>query len=222
LDAARRSLIDAYTNQALMQKHKGQTAAEESSWARVAEQQAKRVADFPDQPDRSADLARTLYTLAGLRMDQPTQSMANFREAYDAQRTAFRQAPNRTDLQANLGLYGAALVEALTNSGDHAGAFKAAHIIVADMPSNWSGLPKVAGNLSQCLRAARSDTSINDEQRSKVVTQYGAEALGVLRRAVSGGFKESALLESAPELAALRESPEFKEEFAKLLESIRR
>jgi hypothetical protein len=150
------------------------------------------------------------------------QALANLREAYDAQKSAYARAPNRTDLQANLGLYGTVLVEALANSGDHAGAFKAAHLVVADMPPNWSGLPKIAGNLSQCLRAARADSSLSDEQRSKIVTQYGAEALGVLRRAIAGGFKESAMLESAPELAALRESPEFKEEFAKLVESIRR
>jgi tetratricopeptide (TPR) repeat protein len=217
LDSARKSLIDAYINQAYLMKHLGRSGEEEAAWMRVADLQAKRAADFPDRPDPSADWARSLYTLAGLRMERPALALSALRAAYDRQKTAFGLAPQRADLLANLGLFGAALVEALTNLGDHAAACEAAHRIVADLPPNWAGLPKIAGLLSQCLRTARDDKKLSAAEREKAVTQCGAEALAILRRAVSGGYRDAAALQSMPELAALRDSAEFKAEFARLI-----
>ena len=152
LDSARKSLIDAYLNQAEMMKHLKRTGEEETAWAHAVKLQAKRAADFPDRPDLAADTARTQYTLAALRVDKPPVALATLRDAYDWQARAVKMAPQRADLIANLGLYGSSLVEALSNLGDHAAAAKAAERVVADMPQNWTGLPKIAGFLSQCLR----------------------------------------------------------------------
>jgi tetratricopeptide (TPR) repeat protein len=154
-------------------------------------------------------------------MEKPAQAIAALRDAYDRQKIAFGLAPQRADLLANLGLYGTSLVEALTNLGDHAAAFAAAERIAADLPQNWNGLPKLAGQLSQCLRYAREDKKLSDAERSYAVNLYGAGALNVLRRAVAGGYKDATTLEAMPELAPLRDAPEFKNDFAIVISSAR-
>jgi hypothetical protein len=190
---------------------------EEAAWSHAVKLQTKRATDFPDRPDPAADTARTQYTLAALRIEKPPLALAALRDAYDWQARAVKLAPERADLTANLGTYGSSLVEALSNLGDHAAAAKAAERVVADPPQNWAGLPKIAGYLSQCLRAAREDKKLSDAEREQAVKQYGAIALSVLRRAVAGGYKDAAALQAMPELAALRDAPEFKDEFAKLI-----
>ena len=50
---------------------------EEAAWTRVAEQQTRRAADFPDQPDRAAELARTYFTLAGMRPVDPAAPVSH-------------------------------------------------------------------------------------------------------------------------------------------------
>jgi serine/threonine protein kinase/tetratricopeptide (TPR) repeat protein len=222
LDSARKSLIDARSNQAHLMRHLGRSAEEEAAWTHVAALQAKRAADFPDRPDPSADLARTHYTLAGLRSEKPALALAELRDAFISQKNAFALAPQRADLVANLGLYGTSLVEALTNAGDHAAAAEAAERVVADLPQNWTGLPKIAGFLAQCLRVALDDKELSEAERASAVKQYGAAALNVLRRAVAGGFKDAAALQAMRELAPLRESAEFKAEFAKLIDEMRK
>jgi eukaryotic-like serine/threonine-protein kinase len=220
LDSARKSLIDAYSNQAYLMKHLNRTGEEEAAWAQAAKLQIKRATDFPDRPDAAADAARTQYTLAAMRIEKPPIALAALRDAYDWQSRAVKLAPQRTDLVANLGMYGSSLVEALTNLGDHAAAAKTAERVVGELPQNWAGLPKIAGFLSQGLRTAREDQKLSDAEREQAVKQYGAIALSVIRRAVAGGYKDSAALQAMPELAPLRDSPEFKAEFTKLIEAI--
>jgi len=217
LDSAHKSLIDAYSNQAFLMKHLRRTGEEEAAWSHAVKLQTKRATDFPDRPDPAADTAQTQYTLAALRIEKPPLALAALRDAYDWQARAIKLAPQRADLTANLGMYGSSLVEALSNLGDHAAAAKAAERVVADMPQNWAGLPKIAGYLSQCLRTAREDKKLSESEREQAVKQYGVIALSVLRRAVAGGYKDAAALQAMPELAALRGSPEFKDEFAKLI-----
>jgi tetratricopeptide (TPR) repeat protein len=220
LDAARKSLIEAHLNRALLMKHLGRGGEEEAAWMQAAEHQTKRAADFADRPDPSAELAKTHFALAGFRMEKPAQAIAALREAYDRQKHAFLLAPQRADLLANLGVYGTALVEALTNTSDFPGAVQAAERLTADLPAQWNGFPKIAGLMSQCLRAAREDRKAPEADRDKLVRQCGMAAMGALRRAAAGGFRDAALLQSMPELAALRESAEFKEEFGKLIAEI--
>jgi hypothetical protein len=183
----------------------------------AAEHQTKRAVDFADRPDPSAELAKTHFALAGLRLEKPAQAIGALREAYDRQKHAFLLAPQRADLLANLGVFGTALVEALASMSDLPGAVQAAERLTAELPAHWNGFPKIAGLMSQCLRAAREDRKIPEVDRVKLVRQCGLAAMGALRRAAAGGFRDAAMLQAMPELAALRESAEFKEEFGKLV-----
>lgn len=221
LDEARQSLIQAYRNQAGVMRRAGRPADEDAAWSRALTLQIKRAADFPDQPDVAADVAASLAALANLRQDKPTQRLAALRQAYERQKTALKLSPQRDDLVANLGAYGLAVVETLVQTNDFAGACAAANRMVIDLPTNWPGLLKVAQALSQCAAAAREDKKLGEADRQKAVRNCGEEAMTILRRAIAGGFRDAALLQSAPEFRELRDSTEFKDEFARLIGQIK-
>lgn len=220
-DTARQSLIKAYLNQAGLMHHAGRSADEDAAWTRAMTLQIKRAADFPDQPDLSADVAKTLSALADLRQDKPAQRLTALRSAYDRQKTALAMAPQRGDLSANLGVYGLAIVETLANANDFAGACEAAQRVATDMPPSWAGLIKAAQSLSQSAAAARSYEKLSDADRAKVARNCGDEALTLLRRAVAGGFRDATVLTGAPEFKELRDAPEFKNELEQLVRQMK-
>lgn len=221
LDDARNSLIKAYRNQAGVMGRAGRPADEDAAWSRALTLQVKRAADFPDQPDLSAEVAASLGALADLRREKPDQRLKALRSAYDRQKTAVKLAPQRGDLMDSLGKYGLTIVESLTQSNDFAGACAAANRLVIDLPAEWPGLVKVAQSLSQCAAAARDDRKLSDADRSRAIRHCGEEAMTILRRAIAGGFRDAALLQTAPEFKELRESAEFKAEFAQLIAQIK-
>jgi hypothetical protein len=92
--------------------------------------------------------------------------------------------------------------------------------MAADLPQHWNGLPRLAGQMAECLRCAREDKKLSDADRDKAGKQYGRGTLSVLRRAIAGGYKDATALQAMPELAPLRDSPEFKDEFSKLISSM--
>jgi hypothetical protein len=221
-DTARQSLIKAHLNQASLAHHAGRSADKDAAWSRAMTLQIKRAADFPDQPDLAADVAKSLSALADLRQDKPAQRLAALRTAYDRQKSALKLAPERADLIANLGVYGSALVETLAHANDFAGACTAANRVATDMPPNWPGLIKIAQHLSQGAAAARTLEKLNDADRDKAVRNCGDEALTILRRAIAGGFRDAAVLQTAPEFKELRESAEFKDQYAQLIEQVKK
>ncbi len=219
-DAARTVLIKTFLNQAGLMKHLGRSKDEIAAWSRALEQQKQRAADFPDQPDPLADVARSLFALAELHADNALQRQAGLSAAYDRQKAALKLAPGRTDLLTNLGVYGVALVEFFAHRNDYAKAAAESRRVSADMPPNWPGLVALAEHLAQAAAAARGDSRLKPADRDAAIRACGDTAIALLRRAIEGGFQDAARLQTANEFRELRDAPEFREEFAKLIASI--
>src|SRR5205823_3894217 len=125
-------------------------------------------------------------------------------------------APRRTDFAAVFAAYGAALVEALMNTGDHAAASDAATELGRDLPAESPQWPRIAGFVARCVRLAREDPKLAADERAKVANSYGEQSLGILKRAIAAGFKDAAALKDSADLQALR-SGDWRAEFEKLV-----
>jgi tetratricopeptide (TPR) repeat protein len=216
-DAYWKRLPDVYANQAALLLHMGRERAAERC-CRLAVGVYDRLAlAHPDQPDTLAGLAQAHFALARLRGGKPAEALAHLRDAVRGQRAALALAPKRTDLQANLGVIGPALIEALADQGDHAAAARAAADLGRDLPPTWAGWPQVAGLLARCMRLARTDKALAAEAQAQAARGYGEQALAVLRRAVEAGFKDVAALKDAADLEPLRTDAEFRPAFEQVL-----
>src|SRR5205823_11306842 len=170
----------------------------------------------PDRPDAHADLARAQAMLANLQDESPAKALAALREAVREQREAVRLAPRRPDYAAMFAAYGAALVEALMNTGDHAAASAAADELRRDLPAESPQWPRIAGFVARCIRLAREDAKLSAEERAMLAKGYGEQALGILKRAIDAGFKDAAVLKDSADLEALR-TGDWRAQFEKLL-----
>jgi hypothetical protein len=206
-----------YANQAALFLHLGRERGAERCCRLGVAVYEQLAAAHPDRPDPLAGLAQAQFALARLQSGKPAAALAPLREAVRRQRAALALAPTRADLVAGLGVYGPALVEALADQGDHAAAAAAAADLGRDLPPAWAGWPRVAGLLAKCVTLARADTALPADARAKAATAYGEQALGLLRRAGAGGFKDAAALKDNPALEPLRTDAEFRAAFNKLL-----
>src|SRR5207248_2816871 len=108
------------------------------------------------------------------------------------QRAAVALAPKRADLIDASGQYAAALIGRLADQGDHAAVAAAVTELARDVPANWGGWPTVAGQLARCVRLARTDPALSADERARLATAYGEQALDLLRQAVAAGYKDAA------------------------------
>src|SRR5207244_10653260 len=92
-----------------------------------------------------ADRARAQAALANLQDESPAKALAALREAVREQREAVRLAPRRPDYAALFGAYGAGLVEALMNTGDHAAASAGATELGRDLAAESPQWPRIGG-----------------------------------------------------------------------------
>jgi tetratricopeptide (TPR) repeat protein len=216
-DDARLDLITVLTNRAALMRHLGRARDEEASWRHVAKLQEQRIDAFPTNADLIADLARTQFTLAGLCRDRSDDALPLLRGAFDRQCAAVALPPRRSDLLADLAKYGTTLTAALVDEGDHAAAARTVDQLEAHLPPTWDGWPRVAGLLCRCVRMVREDTALTADARNQAARGYGDKALGLLRKTVAAGRSDAATLRSADDLETLRRGPEFRDEFARLI-----
>jgi tetratricopeptide (TPR) repeat protein len=204
-----------FLNQAnLYQQLQRGKAAERSM--REAVTVSRRIVAGTDHPDALAFLASGLQNLASLSTLKQAERLELAREAVERQRAALEHAPKRADLVVNLGLYGGYYITLLVDEGHHAAASTAASELARTIPQ-WPGLPMVAAQLGRCVRLARTDKALSDEQKAKLSTAYGDQALDLLQKAVAAGFKNAAVLKESADLEVLRTDPAFRDRFEKLL-----
>jgi hypothetical protein len=197
----------------------GRSAEAAVRWRQVASALTAFVAAQPERADARADLARVHATLANLQDDKPDKAIAALRDAVREQREAVRLAPRRSDYATMFAAYSAGLVEALMNTGDHAGASEAATALGRDLPAESPQWPRIAGFVARCIRLAREDAKLAADDRTKVAKGYGDQAMAILKRSIDAGFKDAAVLKESPDLEPLR-SGDWRAEFEKLVARI--
>ncbi len=205
-----------YLNQAKLYESLRRGKAVERSLRQAVAVSRRIVAASPEQADAVANLASVLFNLASLPALKPAEAMSLAKEAVDRQRAALALAPKRSDLVVGMGFYGARLITLFADEGDHAAAAAAAVALGRDIPE-WRGWPAVAVQLARCVRLARTDKNLSDEQKAKLSLAYGNQALELLRKAVAAGYKDAAALKESTDLEVMRTDPAFAPEFAKLL-----
>jgi serine/threonine protein kinase len=211
-----KDLATVHENRAYLMKDLGRSVEVFARCRQAAQVLTAFVAVRPDAPDERAELASLHAALAGMQDDKPAKAIASLRDAVREQREAVRLAPRRADLATIFGGYGAALVEALMNTGDHAAASDAATDLGRDLPTASRDWPRIAGFVARCIRLAREDMKLSAEDRVKLAKGYGDQALGILKRSVAAGYKDAAALKDSADLEPLR-SGEWRAEFEKLL-----
>jgi tetratricopeptide (TPR) repeat protein len=208
-----------YMNQANLFQELNRSKAVERSVRQAVAVSMRIVGDHSDQPDAIATLASAQFNLASLATIKPAEALALTREAVNRQRAALALAPKRADMIVMMGVYGAKLITMLADQGDHAAAAATAAELSHDIPE-WRGWPVIANQLARCVRLARTDKTLSDEQKAKLSLAYGKQALELLRKAVAAGYKDASALKDSTDLEVLRTDPAFAPEFAKLLAAI--
>jgi hypothetical protein len=148
----------------------------------VAELQGQRINAYPDSAELAADLARTQFTLAGLRGERPQRALPMLHSAFSRQLSAVTLA-RKPSLIADLAKYGTALVEALAEERDHAAMVRTAGELEADVPSTWNGWPRIAGLLCRGMKLAQAyQRRRNPGQGGRLTISPGVPAACVVAR----------------------------------------
>jgi eukaryotic-like serine/threonine-protein kinase len=213
-------LPDTYWNQALVFQGLGQGSSAERSMRRSVAVARKIVAAHADQPDAIAKSAKIEANLAVLPTIKPEESLNLLREAVRWQRAALALAPKNGDLARDLGSYSLALMDRLVDQGYHAEVAKEAEALAHEVVFMWLGWPNVAGKVSRCVRLVRTDKNLTEDQKAKLASAYGQQALDLLQKAVDAGYKNVAFLQDSPDLEVLRTDLEFRPKFQKIIASI--
>jgi hypothetical protein len=124
--------------------------------------------------------------------------------------------PGDQTFQQNHRTYLAVLVPVTAGLGDAAAAKQIAYKL-RDLgwdPPNEAY--DAACALSLCIRIVQSNDKASQEDRDRQASNFGNEAMGLLREAVGNGFNDAAHMKQDKDLDALREREDFKKLLAEL------
>jgi hypothetical protein len=190
----------------------GRLKEAETAYADALPLRRQLVADSPNQPDLSNDLAGVCVNLAMLRLRQRDfrGAKAYLEEAGPHHLSALEARPRalnyRQFYRSNL----RALIRAQAGLRDQAGAKQAAEKL-RDL--GWAPVAEAysaACGLAVCIPIVQKDDRATKEERDKQAQFYGDEALKMLRAAVARGLKDAAFLKQNVELAPLHAREDFK------------
>ena len=219
-DTSWHDLLIVYRNQLLLFKEMGRERAAERCGRSAVAIGRRIVAEQPNDPTAAAGLAEAEAMLAVAATVKPAETIAHLQEAMRWQRSALTQFPKRVDWSRAIGDYGVALIVRLADQGNHVAAARETAALTSEVSPDWSGWPRLANQLGRCVRLARSDKSLSDDQKAKLSTTYGQQALDLLRKTVAAGYKDADALKESTDLEVLRTDPQFRSEFDKVLAAI--
>ena len=191
-------LIDGYTYLGRLLSKAGTTSEAESYLAQAEALSEARIAAFPSNGDYLKELIGTLNDLAKLEMQlrKPAVAQQYLQKAGQYQRAAMTRMGANPSASRELLL---AQVETQVLSGDHRAAAKNILSLTHDAPPDWSGYPRAAGLLANCIVLAQNDRKagkLSDNESRNLIQDYGTQAVQLLEKAVAAGFNDQAYLKS--------------------------
>jgi tetratricopeptide (TPR) repeat protein len=143
------------------------------------------TARFPDNPGYRADLADTLHDLATMLLRQRKAAAARplLEEAIDHRRAASKQVTLKGNDAALRRLY-EGLASALTQTGEHAEAARAAAVPPRLFPEDWECHLRAAESVVSCAAAAEKDSRLSASRIRMLREAYAAQAGKSLKAAV--------------------------------------
>ena len=103
------------------------------------------------------------------------------------------------------------LMEKLQRSQKHFDHALNVTALLSVAPAHWQKYHLAACVLATCARLADQDAKLSPEQRRQRNRAYGEQAVVVLRKAITNGYKDAQFLRSSPAFDALRSRDDFKE-----------
>jgi len=103
------------------------------------------------------------------------------------------------------------LIHVRARLGQHAEAYELAEELRARVTEDTEALYNLVCGYSLCASAVRQERKLDDmpaDERT-LYDQYLAAAIDTLRDAMKHGYNNLSALETDPDLAAIRETPEF-------------
>jgi serine/threonine-protein kinase len=195
-------LADSYALLGDFQVRAGQLGEAAATYRKVRENLAIVLKQNPDDTSRQADLARTHEREAALalRQNKPEEAGKGHQEALKIWDELAQLNPNNLTWRA-------AFATALARAGKGAQAEKIADELVRRCPHGGALLVQAARCYAICAGASA------DASQKQRLTKA---SLGALGQVAAAGYKDARLVETDPELAAIRNEPAYQEIVAKL------
>jgi serine/threonine-protein kinase len=213
-----RVLVTQHNNVAELFDKLGREDDAVTHWRRAVALKEELTKLDPSSGEALAELGRALHGLAARLMAQrrPDEARPCFEGAIRRQKQALEKEPKSAAFAANLRAHQLGLADLLASGRDHAGAAKAVAEAIAGAPANWPQFPVAAALLARCVSLAQADGKLDEKARKEIANGYGDQAVALLRKAATAGFRDAEALRKAKEFASLQE----REDFQKLLEGM--
>jgi tetratricopeptide (TPR) repeat protein len=204
-------LANCYNNLGLVLAVTGRASEATKTYGKAIAAFERLVAQHPEQPDYRSSLGGALNNLGSTLAVQGDleSAIARYREAIGHQRAAFDRLPQVTQyrqfLTNHYRLLGRAL-RALGRADEAAGATREGMKL---WPRNPGELYNIACEFALCIPIAKDDAGRG---------RHAAEAMAALQAAVAAGWSNAAHTARDPDLAPLRDRPDYRVLLAELFD----
>jgi tetratricopeptide (TPR) repeat protein/tRNA A-37 threonylcarbamoyl transferase component Bud32 len=208
-------------NQANLLKNTNQPDQAKAAYAEALAIYQKQAAEFPTLPECQSGLGATLNDWAGLlrrtggRKDL-LEAKGLLEKAIRHQQAALRYKPQHPQYVQFLCKHYGVLADTLVQLRDHGAAATAAAELanltarIDDVPgAQWQVYFRAASLLARCVPLAENDPLLSEAQQRATTQRYAEQAMNWLRQAIAKGYKDAKRLQEVPDLASLRQRPDF-------------
>jgi serine/threonine protein kinase/tetratricopeptide (TPR) repeat protein len=180
--------------------------------------QKQLAAEFPTVSDYQNELAGTMVNLAELSRDRKEFSDARdlLESAAPHHQIALKSNPRNPTYRHFFMNNRIALVLTSASLGDPIVAAQVAEQLAALGWDPAADAYNAACALSQCVPVVEKDANLSEAKRRELATSYADRALGMLRQAISKGFKDAAHMKKDTDLNPLRSRADFRKLLAEL------
>jgi WD40 repeat protein len=206
----REDLAAIYHNYALFLLEVGQRPlAAESGFRHSLEIAQKVIGELANKPAARRNLANSHLCLgrALFAQGRTREAGEEFLEAQSEWKKLHEKYPDVAEYEAKLIVTGA---ERDLARGRHAEATKAAATVLAVKGVEADDLYEAVCFLGRCMRVAAGDDKLAAEKRHELAEDNATRAVALFAEAVKRGWRDAAILAIDPDLAPLRDRPEFK------------
>jgi tetratricopeptide (TPR) repeat protein/tRNA A-37 threonylcarbamoyl transferase component Bud32 len=210
-------------NQANLLKNTNQPEPAKAAYAEALAIYQKQAAEFPTLPECQSGLGATLNNWAGLLRQSGGQknlleAKHLLEQAIRHQQAALQYKPQHPQYVEFLCKHYGVLADTLVQLGDH-GAAATAAAELANLTARVGDVPGAQGQvyfraaslLARCVPLAENDPLLSESQQRATTQRYADQAMNWLHQAIAKGHKDAKRLQEIPDLAPLRQRPDFEE-----------
>jgi serine/threonine-protein kinase len=209
----RQDLARGQNNLGELFKHTGRPQEAEAAYREALAIRRALVSEFPPVPDHQARLAHTLVDLAELARGRKDHSAARqlLEEARPQVQAALDANPRQPFFREVYRNHRRELAATLLDQGEHVLAAQAATDLAGSGWQSAADSYQAACFLSRCIPLAEQDSRVSKTQRQQQARCYGDQALEMLRKALSQGYRDADHLKKDKDLEPLRAREDLKQ-----------